>query len=116
MEKTFTCVDVTKMVLEEATERFQPLWACSAWRLDYTLAVCRKLDEICAACDCDCFEVEVDEITMEIRMGLTAAAFAFSQKSVADLQMFAGIRFEPAEEAGAVKLSVCLPGVWERSR
>ena len=114
MEKRITCVDVTKELLDEASARFQPLWVRNDQRADYTLDACRKLDDLCSACDCECFEVEIDEITMEIRFMLTSTGFDFTQQAVGMLRLFSRIYIMPGKEDRTVDLTVWLPGVWEK--
>lgn len=64
------CFDVASMVIDDATERFSPLWKPNSERLDIFKEYCDAIDKLSKEFDGESFEVEVDEISLEITVSL----------------------------------------------
>lgn len=65
------CFDVVSMVVEDATEKFKPLMRLNKERMDILKQYCDAIDSLSEEFDGESFEVEVDEITMEVTLALT---------------------------------------------
>lgn len=64
------CFDAASMVIEDATERFKPLWCIDDEKLNVLKQYCDAIDLLSKEFDGESFEIEVDEITMEISIAL----------------------------------------------
>lgn len=64
------CFDTASMVIDDATERFGPMWKINGERLDVLKQYCDAIDLLSEEFGGKSFEIEVDEITMEITITL----------------------------------------------
>lgn len=65
------CWDVVEDLINEASKRFKPLYAVNEEKLEYVKNVCKTVIQDAADNnDAEAYEVEVDEITMEIRVSV----------------------------------------------
>ena len=75
------CFDVVNMVLEEATEQFAPLWQQDSSRAEQLRRYCGIIDSVVDEFGGTCFEVEVDEDTMQIHLELVCQKVIFQENS-----------------------------------
>lgn len=59
------CYDVASMIIDEANERFKPLWKINDERLDMFKQYCAAIDSLIEEFEAESLDVEVDEITLE---------------------------------------------------
>lgn len=64
------CFDVASMVIEDANERFSPVWKVDEERLNIFKQYCEAIDLLSKEFEGASFEVEIDEQTMEISVVL----------------------------------------------
>lgn len=64
------CFDAAAMVIEDATERFKPSMSLNTKKLDVFKQYCDIIDDLAEEFEGESFEVEVDEITMEVTVAL----------------------------------------------
>lgn len=64
------CYDVVSVVVEEASERFSPLWKLNKEKESILKEYCSAIDILSDEFEGESYDVEVDEITMEITIGL----------------------------------------------
>ena len=63
------CWDVVEDLINEASKRVKPLYAVNEEKMKYVKNVCKTVIQDAAdSNDAEAYEVEVDEITMEIRV------------------------------------------------
>ena len=74
------CFDAASMVIEDANERFAPLWKPDTEKLDMFKQYCEAIDSLSREFDGESFEVEVDEITMEISVTLECDEIVIESK------------------------------------
>ena len=65
------CFDVVSEVVDEATNRFSPIWKPVSENINILRQYCDGIDNIADEFDGVSYEVSVDEITMDISLSLT---------------------------------------------
>jgi hypothetical protein len=112
-----TCFDVVSMVVDEATERFAPLWRVDNERYDVLRQYCEALDQVAAEFDGESFEVEVDEIKMTIAITMTCSDLTVQSASHVLYQLgerALSLRFNTTAE-GDLAVTLTFPSVWEKT-
>ena len=74
------CYDVVSMIITEATERFKPLWKINTEKQDVLKEYCEAIDEIAAEFEGVSFNVEVNEITMEVKIDVECGEIVIKSK------------------------------------
>ena len=64
------CFDIANMVIEDANDRFNPLWKINTERLDIFKSYCEAIDTLAKEFNGESYEIEVDEISMEVSIAL----------------------------------------------
>lgn len=64
------CFDVASMVIDDATERFKPTMRLNTEKVDIFRDYCDAIDTLSNEFEGEAFDIEVDEITMEITVAL----------------------------------------------
>lgn len=64
------CFDVVSMVVEEANQQFRPFWVANEEKKLILKQYCGIIDSLANDFDGESFEVEIDEINMEIQVTL----------------------------------------------
>ena len=65
------CWDVVEDLINEASKRVKPLYAVNEEKMEYVKNVCKTVIQDAAdSNDAEAYEVEVDKITMEIRVSV----------------------------------------------
>ena len=71
----FKCYDIVEMVINEATNRFAPLWEVNDRYNDILKSYCQVIDIIADRNSCESYDVEVDEERMTIKIELECQDF-----------------------------------------
>ena len=74
------CFDVLSMVIEEANGRFNPIWEIDNDKLKVLQQYCDVIDVVSDEFEGVSFDVEVDEITMEIKIELECKEIIIESK------------------------------------
>ena len=81
MNNKVKCFDVVKMVTDEATSQFAPVWRESKERIDILKQYCQFLDKIADEFNGVSFDVEVDDMTMTIAITLECDEIVITEKN-----------------------------------
>lgn len=114
MDRKINCTEVVKMILNEASERFAPLWIKNERLFEQAMQTCGILDEFCKTCAIESFEIEVNEITMEIQLAITAEHIVIPRQSIFPLTNASYMEIQPSNESQTVFLLVWIDRIWER--
>lgn len=112
-----TCFDVVSEIVSEANKRFEPIWKISAEKYDILKQYCEILDGVSSEFSGISFEVEVNEITMEIgiliecedEIVITDNTHVFYEITKRSVQH----GFSVSEE-GNLLVKFVFPSVWEK--
>lgn len=109
------CFDVVSMVVEEATSRFSPLWKVNKEKIEILNQYCDILDILSKEFDGESYEVEVDEITMEINIALECEEIVITKKDhvfydLIDRSVKYGFC---VSDDGSLIIKFTFPSVWE---
>jgi len=111
--------DYTKMVLDEATEKFSKFsWDLNEKKVDILKDYCDAIDEVLRATDGESFEVEVDEDTMNIYMTLSCANVVMESeedKLYKLIDRALVVSFAAAKDCYHVLIRFTFPSVWEKN-
>lgn len=110
------CYDVVSMILDEATSQFKPLWKQNDEKRYILKEYCEAIDEIAAEFCGISYDVEVDEISMEICVCLECDEIIIKTKEhrLYDL-VERSIKFEiSAGENDMQNVKFVFPGIWDR--
>ena len=116
MDSFVKCFDVVSMVVEEATERFSPLWKVSNERYNILRQYCEVLDSLAKEFDGESFDVEVDEIKMTVSISMECHDMVIESKDhnyckLAERALSVGFS---ASEDGLLCVKFVFQSVWER--
>lgn len=67
----FKCFNVTKIVIDEATAQFAPLFFIDSKKLVQLKTNCSFIDSLIKKYDCALYEIDIDSISLEIKITLT---------------------------------------------
>lgn len=113
--KTF---DSTKMVLDEASERFARYgYKPNEQNIDILRDYCEAIDEILAEFNGESFEVEVDEESMNIYMTLECGEIVIEtpeHKLYKLMDRALGVSFAAAKDCDHVMVKFTFPSLWEK--
>lgn len=112
------CFDVVSMVVEEANERFGSLWKVDESKQDILCQYCDAIDEIADEFDGESYDVEVDEITMSIKIILECGDMLIKDKNHVIYKLFdRSIRFgfSVSEEEHMLCVMFEFPSIWEKA-
>ena len=71
--KYFNCFNIVKLVTDEASKQFSPLFSENSLKLSRLKSQCDYINKIANQYNGISCEIEIDSITMEIRIMLTLA-------------------------------------------
>lgn len=113
----FKCFDVVSSVVEEANERFAPLWKMDEEKYDILENYCEVIDKLIEDSDGISFDVEVDEIKMTIAVEIETADVVITDRKSPVYELFkraisAGFR---QSEEGNVITKFVFPSIWEKA-
>ena len=111
------CFDVLSMVIEEANERFNPLWQINNDNLKVLQQYCDVMDMVSDEFKGVSFDVEVDEITMEIKIELECEEIIIESKEHPLYELIKrAIKFGfYATDEDIVCVKLVFPSIWERT-
>ena len=114
----FQCFDVVKMVLEEANDRFSPLFVPVQERVDILKQYCSALDNLMERGDAESFDCEIDEDDMTVHLDIVVMDVTVDDPEHDEFQ-------DLVERANSVKItnengeyirvSFVFPSLWERA-
>lgn len=111
------CFDVVKIVTEEATSRFAPLFRENREAKNILHQYCEVLDALAQEFDGESFEVEVDEIQMTIGIKLECPDIVIQSdkhRFYALARRALEIRFSHGEN-DTVAVEFVFPSIWEKT-
>ena len=78
--------DVLETIIQDANERFSPLWKQNAEKTKAVKGFCDLIDCFICKTNAETLEVEIDEITMEIMMSVkgSTASIKFTTPGIWD--------------------------------
>lgn len=118
MGKVIKCYDVVSMVVEEANERFKPLWAIDKEKLDILREYCNAIDDILKEFGGDAIDVDVDEIRMTISITIECEDLTIESKEHQFHQLVERtikFGFEKSKEREAMCVNFVFPSVWSKA-
>lgn len=113
----FSSFAVFEMVLEEANERFAPLFQPVQERVDILKQYCGAVDSLLERGDGEIFECEVDEINMTVRFDFVVNDVTVNDPKHDELQQLlaralsASVRAEDGEN---IRVHLVFPSLWEK--
>ncbi len=119
------CVSVTASLLDEATQRFAPLFVENAEYRDILLDYCSAFDTIIGGLECTSFTVDVDEDDMTVSISLEIAYTEIVNEGVVvELKdkLFAAlmeraVSLEFSKGGGDTSIvKFTFPSIWERAK
>ena len=113
---SFKCYDVAKMVIEDANERFSPIWKINNERLEVFQQYCEVIDALSEEFSGESYEVEVDEITMEVIVTLECEEIVISSFSHVFYELIKrAVKYGfSASEDGNLLLRFTFPSLWDK--
>lgn len=113
----FSSFHVVEMVLEEANERFAPLFEPVQVRVDFLKQYCEAFDVLINEQGADNFNVEIDEANMTVNIDLvmTSVECSKTQPQLGQLIQRAMSFRVQAEDGVHLKLSFVYPSLWEKT-
>lgn len=111
------CFDIVSEVVEEASSQFGSTWSVNQERFDILEQYCSLLDNIAEESNGESFEVEVDDITMEISISVECNDIIIRNVDSVYLDLFQraiSIEFYAASN-GNVVMKLKFPSVWEKA-
>lgn len=112
------CFDVMLMVVEEANKRFGSLWKVDESKQDILCQYCDAIDELAEEFDGESYDVEVDEITMSIKITLECGDMLIKDKNHAIYRLFDRsilFGFSVSKETQMLCVTFEFPGIWEKA-
>lgn len=110
------CFDAASIVIEDANERFSPLWKTNEERLNIFKRYCEAIDLLSDEFDGESFEIEVDEITMGISVTLECDEIVIESKEHILYELAKGaVRcgFSATGE-GTLLVRFVFPSIWNK--
>lgn len=110
------CFDVAKMVLDEATERFSPLWDIDQERLEIFESYCLGVDSVVEEFDAESLEIEVDEIMMNVSVRIGCPSVIIYSKHHLFYELVkrsVSIGFKNVNE-DLIEISLVFPSLWKK--
>lgn len=111
------CFDVAKMVIENANEKFSPLWEPDEKTLDIFESYCNAIDALADEFGGVSYEVEVNEENFEITVVLECdKAIAQSSEHTLYELIKRSVRYGfSVSKDGTLLVKFVFPGIWDRA-
>lgn len=111
------CFDVASMVIEDASERFKPIWKINNEHLDVFKQYCEAIDSFAGEFEGKSYDVEVDEIKMDITIALECDEIIIENENHVLYELAKrSIRFGfSVSEDGNLIVKFVFPSLWERA-
>lgn len=112
------CFDVVSMVAEEASEQFGVAWRVDKERERVLKKDCLAIDSLAEEFNGVSFEVDIDDITMDIKVSLVCGELIVDSQNhklydvLRDTKRFSVSK--SADDSG-IQLDFVFPGIWERT-
>ena len=108
------CFDVVNMVVEEATNRFAPIWKINEEHYNVLQSYCDIIDSIARFNDAESFDVEVSEVDMTIKIVIESPDLVSDENdSFTELiRHTVGFGFSASEE-GLLRTKLVFPSIWQ---
>ena len=117
-ELKFSSFDIAQMVIEDANERFSPLFSINEERLDIFKQYCSVFDMILKEFGGETLEFSVDEITMRVTAAIGIEELVVDSEDrcaiTSLLSKALSFKVEKGEDS-ALLLTLVFPSLWERS-
>lgn len=110
------CFDVVSMVIEDANNRFTPLWKVDNEKHDILKQYCEYMDKLSTDFNGMSFDVEIDEIQMTIKIVLECTDIIIEQPTHYFYELAKRTNkfgFSVSED-GNLNISFVFPSIWER--
>lgn len=117
MSSFVKCFDVVSMVVDEANERFHPLWKIDKEKYRILKQYCGVMDSLSEEFGGESFEVEVDEVAMTISISLACQDMTIEQKNhkyYSLAQRAVSFGFSRTED-GLLNATFVFPSVWDKA-
>lgn len=116
MSNFVKCFDVVSAVVDEATDRFSPIWEINEERYEILKQYCDVFDDLVEEFDGESLDVEVDDISMTIAITMECHEITIESQnhvyySLAERAKFIGFS---ASEDGLLCAKVVFPSIWEK--
>ncbi len=111
-----TCYDAVSMVTDEATAQFGSLWKVNKSRQNELKRSCGLIDSLAGECGGISYEVDVDDITMEISVAMECDELVINDKSSAFYELLVrikGLKFCSTDENLCIKL--VFGSIWDKA-
>lgn len=110
------CFDVVSMVVEEAANRFSPIYDLNEDKYKFLKDYCSVIDDIFKEFDGEYYDVEVDEITMKVSIafGCDLITITSSKHRLYEIMRHA-CSVEFCEKNGKIEVRLVFPSLWDRS-
>lgn len=110
------CFDVVTMVIEEANNRFSPLWKINNDKLSVLKQYSEAIDRLSKEFNGESFDVEVDEISMEITIALECDEIIIEDKNHILYELAnRTVKYSfSVSEDGNLLVKFVFPSVWEK--
>ena len=112
--KYFNCFNIVKLVTDEASKQFSPLFSENSLKLSRLKSQCDYINKIANQYNGISCEIEIDSITMEIRIMLTLADKHLTLSSINCPQPVKSEIY--LNEKNLICLYFLVPGIWSKSQ
>lgn len=111
------CFDVASMVIDDASERFSPIWRLNDERINILKEYCDTIDKLSEEFNGTSFEVEVDDISMEITVVLECEEVIIeSSKHIFYELLKRTVRYGfSVSDEGSLLVKFVFPSIWDRA-
>lgn len=110
------CYDVASVIIDEASERFKPLWKINDERVDIFKQYCEVVDSLVIEFGGESLDVEINEVTLEttIVMECDEIIIESSNHIFYDLAERT-VRYSfYASEDGSLAVKFVFPSLWDK--
>lgn len=110
------CYDVVSMVTDEATAQFGSLWKVNENRQNELKHNCELIDSLSQECGGISYEVDIDDITMEISVAMECDELVVNDKDSVFyklLERVKGLKFGSTDENLCIKF--VFGSIWDRT-
>jgi len=111
------CYDVAELVIEEASARFAPLWQINTENLEIFKQYCEVIDSLANEFDGESFDVEVDEIAMDITIVLECSEIIIEDRNHIFYKLAKRTKKYgfSVSDGGNLLVKFVFPSLWEKA-
>lgn len=116
MNSFASCFDIVSIVVDEATNKFAPIWKPDDEKYNELRQYCDNLDKIANGVDCKSFDVEVDDVSMDITITIECSDIIVESSDFLSCDLITkSVRFVfSLSKRGLINISLVLPSIWEK--